>query len=61
VLSVLAEILESLREQESLLAELPGTLAVTMRDELQREPGAEDPEMEPADRDFFDNRTNEGH
>jgi hypothetical protein len=61
VLSVLAEILESLREQESLLAELPGTLAVTMRDELQRELDAEDPEMEPAGPDFFDNRTNEGH
>jgi hypothetical protein len=57
VLSVLAEILVSLREQESLLAELPGTLAVTMRDELQRELDAEDPEMEPAGRDFFDNPT----
>jgi hypothetical protein len=61
VLGVLAEILESLREQESLLAELPGTLAVTIRGELQRELDAEDPEMEPAGPDFFDNRTNEGH
>jgi hypothetical protein len=61
VLSVLAEILESLREQESLLAELPSTLAVTMRDELQRELDAEDPETEPAGRDFFDNPTNGGH
>ena len=33
VLGVLAEILELLREQESLLAELPGTLAETIRDE----------------------------
>jgi hypothetical protein len=61
VLGVLAEILESLREQESLLAELPGTLAETIRDELQRELDAEDPEMEPAGPDLFDNRTNEGH
>ena len=61
VLSVLAEILESLRQQETLLAELPGILAMTMRDELQRELDAEDPEMEPAGRGFFDTPTNEGH
>ena len=67
VLGVLAEILESLREQESLLAELPGTLAETIRDELLRErdiddePDADDPEMEPAGPDPFDLRTNERH
>ena len=61
VLGVLAEILESLREQESLLAELPGTLAVTIRDELQRELDVGDPEMEPAGQDFIDNQTDERH
>ena len=67
VLGVLTEILESLREQESLLAELPDTLAETIRDEWQREPDmddepdAEDPEMEPAGPDPFDDRTHERH
>jgi hypothetical protein len=59
VLSVLAEILESLHEQQSLLAGLPGALAESIRDELQRELDAEDPEMEPAGQDFIDNQTNE--
>jgi hypothetical protein len=67
VLGVLEEILESLRAQESLLAELPGTLAETMRDEWLREPDiddepdAEDPEMDPAGPGPFDDRTNERH
>ncbi len=65
VFGVLTEILESLRAQESLLAELPDTLAETIRDEWQREPAmddepdSEDPETEPAGPDPFDNRTRE--
>ena len=39
VFGVLTEILESLRAQESLLAELPDTLAETIRDEWQRRAG----------------------
>ena len=67
VFGVLTEILESLRAQESLLAELPDTLAETIRDEWQREPDmddepdSEDPETEPAGPDPFDNRTRERH
>jgi hypothetical protein len=59
VLGVLADILESLHEQQSLLAGLPGALAESIRDELQRELDTEDPEMEPAGQDFIDNQTNE--
>jgi hypothetical protein len=65
VLGVLADILGSLRAQESLLAELPGTLAETIRDEWQRaldtegEPDTDDLEMEPAGPDRFDDRTDE--
>jgi hypothetical protein len=65
VLGVLAEILESLREQESLLAELPGALAETIRDEwlhepdVDGEPDADDPAMEPAGSGAFDDRTDE--
>jgi hypothetical protein len=65
VLGVLAEILESLREQESLLAELPGILAETIRDEWAREPGVDGepdvdgPAMEPAGSVRFDDRTDE--
>src|SRR3954451_712579 len=67
VFGVLTEILESLRAQESLLAELPDTLAETIRDEWQREPdmddepASKDPETEPAGPDPFDNRTPERH
>jgi hypothetical protein len=68
VVGVLSDILESLREQESLLVELPGTLAETIRDEWLREPDiddepdAENPEMEPAGPPApFDDRTNERH
>ena len=67
VFGVLTEILESLRAQESLLAELPDTLAETIRDEWQREPdmddepNAEDPETEPAGPGPFDGRTPERH
>lgn len=66
VLGVLAEILESLREQESLLAELPGALAETIRDEwshepdVDGEPDADDPAMEPAaGSGAFDDRADE--
>lgn len=65
VLGVLADILESLREQESLLAELPGTLAETIRDEWQRaldtegEPDTDDLGMEPAGPDRFGDQTDE--
>jgi hypothetical protein len=54
VLAVLADILTSLREQESLLADLPGALAETIRDEWSREPDvnsepdADDPATRPA-------------
>jgi hypothetical protein len=58
LLGVLAEILKSLREQESLLAALPETLAETIRDEWRGELDADDPEMEPA-QGQFDNRTDE--
>jgi hypothetical protein len=67
VVAVLADILESLREQESLLAELPDTLAETIRDELRAldaedEPDAEDPEMDPTGPPGpFGDRTNEKH
>jgi hypothetical protein len=65
VLGVLAEILESLREQESLLAELPGAVAETIRDEwshepdVDGEPDADDPAMEPAGSVAFDDRPDE--
>jgi hypothetical protein len=65
VLGVLAEILESLREQESLLAELPGALAETIRDEwlhepdVDGEPDADDPAMEPPGSGAFDDGTDE--
>jgi len=65
VLGVLAEILESLREQESLLAELPGALAETIRDEwlhepdVDGEPDTDDPAMEPAGSGASDDRTDE--
>ena len=73
VLGVLADILSSLREQETLLAELPGTLAEILRDEWSREPdvngerdmddepAAEDPEMEPAGPGLFDDPANARH
>jgi hypothetical protein len=67
VFGVLTEILESLRAQESLLAELPDTLAETIRDEWLREPDiddepdAEDLETEPARPGPFDGRTRERH
>jgi hypothetical protein len=62
VLGVLAEILESLREQENLLAELPGALAETIRDEwlheldVDGEPDADDSALEPAEPGPFDER-----
>jgi hypothetical protein len=65
VLGVLAEILESLREQEGLLAELPGALAETIRDEWLHEPDVDgesdtdDPAMEPAGSVAFDDRPDE--
>jgi hypothetical protein len=66
VLGVLTEILESLREQESLLEELPGVLAETIRDERAREPDvdgesdADDQAMEHAGSGAFDDRTDRG-
>jgi hypothetical protein len=65
VLGVLAEILESLREQESLLAELPGILAETISDGWEREPDVDGerevagPAMEPTGSVRFDDRTDE--
>src|ERR1700679_2827473 len=67
IVGVLANILDSLRAQESLLAELPGTLAETIRDEWRAEldtesdPDADDPEMEPAGPGLFTDRTDERH
>jgi hypothetical protein len=67
VLGVLVDILESLRAQENLLAELPGTLAETIRDEwraeldTETEPGVDDPEMEPAVPGHFDGPIHERH
>ena len=67
VLGVLADILDSLRAQENLLAALPDTLAETIRDEgradldTESDPDADDPEMEPAAPGLFDNRTGERH
>ena len=43
VADALAAILSSLREQESLLQDLPQTLAATIRDELQRDREEETP------------------
>jgi len=60
LLGLLEGILESLREQESLLAALPGALAETIRDEWPREPEADDPEIEPIV-DQFDDRPHERH
>ena len=46
---MMAAILASLREQERLLGALPAALAVTIRDELQRELEGEGYETEPAE------------
>ena len=54
VQELLAEILKSLHEQERLLTGLPDALAETVRDELQRELDAEEPEMEAAGPDSFE-------
>jgi hypothetical protein len=49
VAEALAAILSSLREQESLLADLPGEITAAMRDVFRRDPDEdEDLEMEPA-------------
>jgi hypothetical protein len=73
VVAVLTDILESLREQQSLLEELPGSLAEIIRDEWPHEADAEDepgkdmgtdlddPETEPAAPGRFDGRTHERH
>ena len=45
----MAAILASLQEQERLLTKLPSALAVTIRDELQRELEGEGYETEPAE------------
>jgi hypothetical protein len=68
VAEALAAILSSLREQETLLAELPAALAETIRDvwlralDAEDEPDTEDPETESAGPPgAFDDRTNERH
>jgi hypothetical protein len=73
VAEALAAILSSLREQEILLAELPGTLAEILRDAWSREPdvdgerdmddepAAEDPETEPARPGVSDDPVNARH
>jgi hypothetical protein len=63
VAEALAAILSSLREQESLLLDLPQALTAAMRDELRREAGgdADDPGMEAAAPGHFDGQTNERH
>ena len=59
VLGVLAEILSSLREQETLLAELPAALAGTIRGESRRESEAGDMERKPAVPRSFADRAGE--
>jgi hypothetical protein len=73
VVAILTDILESLREQQGLLEELPGTLAEIIREEWPHEADAEDepdkdmgtnldnPEREPAEPGHFDGRTHERH
>ena len=53
VQELLTQILASLTEQAELLAGLPDALAETIRDELQRELAAEEPEMEEAGPESF--------
>jgi hypothetical protein len=45
VADALAAILSSLREQETLLLELPGAIATTIRGEFQRDAGADHPDI----------------
>lgn len=54
VVEALNGIAAALREQGDLLRELPGSLAVTIRDELQREMAEEEIEMEEAEPGAFD-------
>ena len=54
VVEALNGIATALREQGDLLRELPGSLAVTIRDELQRELAEEEIEMEEAEPGAFD-------
>jgi hypothetical protein len=63
VAEALAAILSSLREQESLLLELPRALTAAIRDELRREADddLDDPETAPVEPGHFDGRTNERH
>ena len=73
VAEALAAILSSLREQETLLAEMPGTLAEILHDAWSREPdvdgehdmddepAAEDPETEPAGPGLSDDPANARH
>jgi hypothetical protein len=63
VAEALAAILSSLREQESLLMDLPQALTAAMRDELRRGLGDEDvddPNLEPSGSWRFTDRAGEG-
>ena len=56
VAGALASILKATQEQVRLLSDLPSALAVTIREEMQRELEAEGYEAEPAEPGAFDDR-----
>ena len=56
VAEALAALLTATQEQTRLLSDLPGALAVTIREEMQRELEAEGYETEPAEPGAFDDR-----
>jgi hypothetical protein len=63
VAEALAAILSSLREQESLLMDLPQALTAAMRDELRRgleDEDVDDPDLEPSRSWRFTDRPGEG-